>query len=270
MGAGLLVLWLGCSTGGTVDSGGAALGATLHVLSPSDGAELVEGEAVWLEVAGESAEGAPLEPEGVIWSLHGTDWTAQGNRLSVTDLQAGWALLLATAEIDGIEVYDGVEIVVGDGATGDTGEKSTDTDTGTHTGGGPGGIDHVLSLVYDPSPDMESQGYTDCSASYSSALSVRTAGDLCPDADMTVEGSLSQDSTTCPPELTASIPDPIAYGIDSTQPDGWGIWVPDSGAWYSIGTAVESGGFYRLITEQSVAIDGTAAGEVTWRFDFTP
>lgn len=243
---------------------GTASGATLRILSPSDGAQVDEGEPVWLEVKAEDAGLTAVEPADVVWTVHGTDWQVPGNRVWVSDLPRGWALVVATATVDGAEVSDGVEIVVGGSGTGDD-TGPTDTNTG-----GPGPIDHVMSLVFEPSPDFENKGYATCSASFSAQLRPRTSGDLCPDTDLTFEGSLAQDSSDCPPELLGSIPDPIAYGIDVAHPDGWGLYVPDRGSWFSIGVAEDTGGAYRLIVEQTAEEKGVTVGDVTWRFDFTP
>ncbi|GEM_PF-4270315 len=264
----LLVTVLACSATDTADSTVAALSSSLSILSPDDGAELVQGESVWLEVAGIGPEGDEAEPADVRWTVHGTEWEALGNQVQVRDLPEGWALLLATAVVEGSEATDGVEIVVleGDTRTGDTGTTQT-----ADTGSAAGGIDHVLSLVYDPSPVFEAKGYSTCTASYSAELLPRTSGDLCPETDLTVDGALSVDAASCPAELLSSIPDPIAYGIDQGHSDGWDLWVPDSGNWYSIGVATDQGGgLYRLLTEQAVRSEGVNGGTVTWRFDFQP
>ncbi len=264
-----------CSEGADdTDTGSTPL---LEILSPGIGEELFVGGEVWLEAAASTPSGTALPMSNVLWIVHGTDWTTEENGIWVTDLPTGWGLLLVYADVEDQRLYADIEVVVEDNADIWNPDRSPDDtqDTGLDpeedTGGVlSSGIGHVLSLAYTPSEVFEGRGYTDCTSTYSTNLEPRTSGGMCPHTDLTVEGPLAMDAGDCPGQLLASIPEQVVYGIDRGNPEGWGMWVADEGTWVGVGAAVPSGSSFLLDTTLTVTLGGIIAGEVDFRFEFTP
>ena len=96
------------------DSGSPAVDpAVLSILSPADGAVLVQGESVLLsaEATGTNS-GDSLPIDSLEWSANVGDWQVSGNDVSVSDFPVGPLQLIATASIAGREVTAGIDLVV--------------------------------------------------------------------------------------------------------------------------------------------------------------
>ncbi len=254
----LLVLGLGCeaSTDDTSSTSPPTIDTT--ILSPAEGAELYEEVLVWLEVEARDLDGWALALEDVTWSVHGTDWEILGNAVE-TLLPRGWGLLIVEALAEGTAVTASVEVRVEDGA-GDTGSTGSTTEDVL--------LGHTITFAYTPSKGWRSQGYTECIATYGSDLVERTGAEICPDGDITWEGTLARLGSDCDPVLTASIPDQVAYGMDTSSNTSWRVWIEATGAWQEVGATALEGADHVVTVTNRLDASGSYAGtaDVTMRF----
>ncbi len=255
--AATLALTLGCQAT-AVDSGDTdapPLEAT--ILSPEAGERLFADTFTRLEAEVRDADGWSLDLVDAVWTVHGTEWQAQGNGVDAL-LPQGWGLLIVEATADGRSALGSVEIDV----------ERTAGDTGTTDTTPEGGLAHTIAFDYTPSPAWQADGYSPCTAAYGADLTVRTGGELCPYGNITWEGALNKLSTDCEAVLRSSIPSQVAYGMDTSNATSWRVWVEGSGTWNDAGTADYDGSEYVLTTTNRLDASGSYAGtaEVTMRF----
>ena len=87
--------------------------AVLAIVSPADGAVLIEGDSLTLSAeATGSVSGDVLPIDALEWSTNVGEWQVSGNDVSVSDFPAGSLQLIATASISGREVIAAADLVV--------------------------------------------------------------------------------------------------------------------------------------------------------------